>query len=436
MKKIFLLVLSFLATTIYAQGNQVTVGTPKCGSSISKAAPARYDYVLEKENSWASMLYNPSQISASGAIKGLAFYVDCMTFNECNFDTAKNQKIYLKEVDFNQFNSTSEPDLTTFTKVYDGDITWKRGLTIENSKTQVVFDTEFEYSGKKSLVVYFSNENNKPLGGYTGCGTSPSFLWNDAGENTVVYEVFKKGEKKGEGNYAKELPVTRFYFDEMNTEDFTPSEQKATITADTKTIRANGVSSSLITVQLYNEDGSALQYANQRVTLSTTAGVLGSVMDKKDGTYTAYLTSSTEEETAVISGMLNGVMIRDTEEVKFTKNKITDSENDQIPTTDDITKSNNLVQGFSPNNDGINDTWQIFSNTDIATKYPNNSLFIFNRLGYQVYDAAPYKDDWNGESNGKITISKDAKLPIGSYYFIFNTGQDKEIIKGWVQINY
>lgn len=436
MKKIFLLVLSFLATTIYAQGNQVTVGTPKCGSSISKAAPARYDYVLEKENSWASMLYNPSQISASGAIKGLVFYVDCMTFNECNFDTAKNQKIYLKEVDFNQFNSTSEPDLTTFTKVYDGDITWKRGLTIENSKTQVVFDTEFEYSGKKSLVVYFSNENNKLLGGYTGCGTSPSFLWNDAGENTVVYEVFKKGEKKGEGNYAKELPVTRFYFDEMNTEDFTPSEQKATITADTKTIRANGVSSSLITVQLYNEDGSVLQYANQRVTLSTTAGVLGSVMDKKDGTYTAYLTSSTEEETAVISGMLNGVMIRDTEEVKFTKNKITDSENDQIPTTDDITKSNNLVQGFSPNNDGINDTWQIFSNTDIATKYPNNSLFIFNRLGYQVYDAAPYKDDWNGESNGKITISKDAKLPIGSYYFIFNTGQDKEIIKGWVQINY
>ncbi|WP_370398452.1 gliding motility-associated C-terminal domain-containing protein [Tenacibaculum dicentrarchi] len=436
MKKIFLLVLSFLATTIYAQGNQVTVGTPKCGSSISKAAPARYDYVLEKENSWASMLYNPSQISAYGAIKGLAFYVDCMTFNECNFDTAKNQKIYLKEVDFNQFNSTSEPDLSTFTKVYDGDITWKRGLTIENSKTQVVFDTEFEYSGKKSLVVYFSNENNKPLGGYTGCGTSPSFLWNDAGENTVVYEVFKKGEKKGEGNYAKELPVTRFYFDEMNTEDFTPSEQKATITADTKTIRANGVSSSLITVQLYNEDGSVLQYANQRVTLSTTAGVLGSVMDKKDGTYTAYLTSSTEEETAVISGMLNGVMIRDTEEVKFTKNKITDSENDQIPTTDDITKSNNLVQGFSPNNDGINDTWQIFSNTDIATKYPNNSLFIFNRLGYQVYDAAPYKDDWNGESNGKITISKDAKLPIGSYYFIFNTGQDKEIIKGWVQINY
>ncbi|WCC43800.1 hypothetical protein PJW08_08020 [Tenacibaculum finnmarkense] len=66
MKKIILLVLSFLATTIYAQGNQVTVGTPKCGNSITKTAPARYDYVLEKENSWASMLYNASQISASG----------------------------------------------------------------------------------------------------------------------------------------------------------------------------------------------------------------------------------------------------------------------------------------------------------------------------------------------------------------------------------
>ncbi|MCD8422592.1 invasin domain 3-containing protein [Tenacibaculum finnmarkense] len=443
MKKIILLVLSFLATTIYAQGNQVTVGTPECGRSISKAAPARYDYVLEKENSWASMLYNASQISASGAIKGLAFYADCMTSEECTFDTAKNQKIYLKEVDFNQFNSTSEPDLSTFTKVYDGDITWKRGLIgqIENSKTQIAFDTEFKYSGKKSLVVYFSNENNTPLGGYMGCGTSPSFLWDDkAGEKSIIYENFKKGEKIASGSFGKERPVTRFYFDEMNTEDFTPSEQKATITADTKTIRANGVSSSLITVQLYNKDGSILKYANQRVTLSTTAGVLGSVMDKKDGTYTAYLTSSTEEETAVISGMLNGVMIRDTEEVKFTKNKNTGAEEaeeeNETPSTDNGTKSNNLVQGFSPNNDGTNDTWQIFSNTDIATKYPNNSLFIFNRLGYQVYDAAPYKDDWNGESNGKITVSKDAKLPVGSYYFIFNTGQDKEIIKGWVQINY
>ncbi|MCG8751315.1 hypothetical protein G1K86_03740, partial [Tenacibaculum finnmarkense] len=250
MKKIILLVLSFLATTIYAQGNQVTVGTPECGRSISKAAPARYDYVLEKENSWASMLYNASQISASGAIKGLAFYADCMTSEECTFDTAKNQKIYLKEVDFNQFNSTSEPDLATFTKVYDGDITWKRGLIgqIENSKTQIAFDTEFKYSGKKSLVVYFSNENNTPLGGYMGCGTSPSFLWDDkAGEKSIIYENFKKGEKIASGSFGKERPVTRFYFDEMNTEDFTPSEQKATITADAKTIRANGVSSSLIT---------------------------------------------------------------------------------------------------------------------------------------------------------------------------------------------
>ncbi|WBX72548.1 gliding motility-associated C-terminal domain-containing protein [Tenacibaculum pacificus] len=377
------------------------------------------------------MLYKASQISASGAIKGLAFFADCR-YNNCNFDTAKNQKIYLKEVDFSQIEDTSAPDLSTFTKVYDGEITWRRGSTIENSKTQIVFASEFNYTGSKNLLVYFSNENDKPLGGFGGCGSSPSFLWDNAGEKTVLSEVFKKGEKTGNGNYSKELPIVRFYFDEINTEDFSASVQKTLITASPKKITANGVSSSVITVQLYNANGAILNYANQKVVLNTTAGILGSVVDKNNGSYTAFLTSSEYEETAVISGILNEVNIIDTEEVQFIKKDSSESETGGNPTNN--SNPTNLVQGFSPNNDGINDTWKILPN--VQTTYPNNSLFVFNRFGYKVYDAAPYQNNWNGESNGKTTISKDSKLPVGSYYFIFNTGKNEQIFKGWIQINY
>ncbi|PKH51212.1 hypothetical protein CXF68_11200 [Tenacibaculum sp. Bg11-29] len=428
MKKITFLFLSFLSITIYSQGSDVTIGTPICGSSISKNAPASYDYVLEKENSWVTMLYKASQISGSGKIKGLAFFADCVASKDCNFDTAKNQKIYLKEVDFSEFNSASEPDLSTFTKVYDGDITWRRGKNnIENSKTQITFQNEFNYNGNKNLLIYFSNENNKPLGGFSGCGSSPPFLWNYAGEKTIIYEFFKNGEKNGTGSYSKELPVIRLYFDEINTEDFTPSIEKTLITASPTKITANGVSSSLITVQLYNKNGAILNHSNQTITLNTTAGLLGTITDKNDGSYTAFLTSSTLEETAIITGTLNGIDIIDTEKVEFIKkNGSGGNPNNSNPTS--------LVQGFSPNGDGTNDTWKILPNVHLT--YPNNSLLVFNRLGYKVYEASPYKNDWNGESNGRITISKSSKLPVGSYYFVFNTGKNKQVFKGWLYINY
>lgn len=429
-KKLLFTILVITSLKLHSQ-EEVTVGTPICGTSITSIAPANYDFVLDKKNSWVNMLYPSSKIRASGNIKGIAFFSDCMVTSNCTFNEAKNQKIFLKEVDSDQFLSTQEPDLSTYTLVFDGNITWKRGLnSVENSKTQIVFKTPFQYSGNKTLAIYFLNENNQALGGFIGCGSSPSFLCFSGEENSLRYENFKKDQKSGTGNYDSVLPIIRLYFDNINIDDFTPSTSKTQITASPTEILANGFSSSLITVQLFNANGDILNHGGHSVSLNTTAGELSSIVDNNDGTYVAYLTSSVLPGTATLSGKLNGMDIDTTVEVEFKKS--TDNPIDPNLPMDSI-KLSDLVQAFSPNGDGKNDVWRILPN--ISTKYPNNSLQIFNRKGNLVFRAKPYHNDWGGISEGKLTFSSDSKVAVGPYYFILNTGTEITL-KGWVFVNY
>lgn len=94
-----------------------------------------------------------------------------------------------------------------------------------------------------------------------------------------------------------------------------------------------------------------------------------------------------------------------------------------------------VVNGFSPNGDNINDTWQILPN--LPVKYPNNKLMVFNRFGNKVYEANPYNNDWNAVSNGKVIINGGKKLPPGPYYYVLELNNPKKtVFKGWVYINY
>ncbi|CAA0192818.1 gliding motility-associated C-terminal domain-containing protein [Tenacibaculum maritimum] len=100
-----------------------------------------------------------------------------------------------------------------------------------------------------------------------------------------------------------------------------------------------------------------------------------------------------------------------------------------------ITNTISIVNGFSPNGDNINDTWQILP--DLLNRYPNNILTVFNRYGNIVHKAAPYKNDWNAVSNGKAIINNRKKLPPASYYYVLQLNNPhKTIFKGWVYINY
>ncbi|SIS49355.1 gliding motility-associated C-terminal domain-containing protein [Zobellia uliginosa] len=67
--------------------------------------------------------------------------------------------------------------------------------------------------------------------------------------------------------------------------------------------------------------------------------------------------------------------------------------------------------------DGINEEFLI----DNIESYPDNTVQIYNRWGIIVYEMNGYDNVTNtfkGVSNGRITISTDSKLPVGTYFYI------------------
>ena len=90
----------------------------------------------------------------------------------------------------------------------------------------------------------------------------------------------------------------------------------------------------------------------------------------------------------------------------------------------DVTACGKLVlpDGFSPNGDGVNDTYD-YNNLDIL--YPNFEIEIFNRYGNVVYKGNASTPRFDGTSNQSSL--GDGKLPVGVYYYIFkfNDGQNK-----------
>jgi gliding motility-associated-like protein len=79
--------------------------------------------------------------------------------------------------------------------------------------------------------------------------------------------------------------------------------------------------------------------------------------------------------------------------------------------------------GFSPNNDGKNDSFVIKGIQDL----PGNKLFVYNRWGLLVYQAEDYQNDWQGTWNG-------TDLASGTYFYLFDDGKGNRQ-SGYVQIH-
>ena len=75
-----------------------------------------------------------------------------------------------------------------------------------------------------------------------------------------------------------------------------------------------------------------------------------------------------------------------------------------------------LPDGFSPNGDGTNDTYD-YDNLDVL--YPKFEIEIYNRYGSMVYKGNAKTPRFNGNSNQGRTLG-GSDLPVGLYYYIFN----------------
>ena len=78
---------------------------------------------------------------------------------------------------------------------------------------------------------------------------------------------------------------------------------------------------------------------------------------------------------------------------------------------------------FSPNGDGINDTWRI----PFLNSYTGAEVKVYNRYGQLVYLAAGSEVNWDGRFKGK-------PLPSGSYVWMISIASLKKFIHGSVMM--
>ena len=86
-----------------------------------------------------------------------------------------------------------------------------------------------------------------------------------------------------------------------------------------------------------------------------------------------------------------------------------------------------IPQAISPNNDGLNDVFEIQNLYDV---HLNHVLKIYNRYGQCIFEGNNNKK-WAGQSD-------DGKLvPVGTYFFALRlNNEDNEVFTGWVYCNY
>jgi gliding motility-associated-like protein len=82
----------------------------------------------------------------------------------------------------------------------------------------------------------------------------------------------------------------------------------------------------------------------------------------------------------------------------------------------------NIPNAFTPNGDGINDTWNI-NNLNL---YPKATVEIMNRYGNRVYFSNGYAMAWDGTNNG-------VPLPFGVYYYVIK-GVNNTTLSGYITI--
>jgi gliding motility-associated-like protein len=82
-----------------------------------------------------------------------------------------------------------------------------------------------------------------------------------------------------------------------------------------------------------------------------------------------------------------------------------------------------IPNGFSPNGDGINDTWEIAG----ISNYPNAQVTVLNRWGQEVFKITNYTSPWNGSYNGNV-------LPTADYYYIIKLDDSTKALTGTITI--
>jgi len=112
---------------------------------------------------------------------------------------------------------------------------------------------------------------------------------------------------------------------------------------------------------------------------------------------------------------------------KYTLTVISTNQNTPCAVTSTMTlnvlQAPSVPSGFTPNGDGVNDSWVI---QNLET-YPGATVDVYSRNGEKVFSSVGYSTAWDGRYNG-------VELPVGTYYYIIDPKNGRSKISGYVAI--
>ena len=82
-----------------------------------------------------------------------------------------------------------------------------------------------------------------------------------------------------------------------------------------------------------------------------------------------------------------------------------------------------FAQAFTPNNDAVNDTWEI----EGISEYPNAEVTIFNRWGGEMFYSIGYNQSFDGIQNRE-------RLAAGTYFYVIKPSPDVPVLTGYLTI--
>jgi gliding motility-associated-like protein len=88
-----------------------------------------------------------------------------------------------------------------------------------------------------------------------------------------------------------------------------------------------------------------------------------------------------------------------------------------------VVESKNIPNTFTPNNDGINDLWEL----KFIERCPDCHAEVYATNGIPVWRSTPGKVIWDGRANGR-------DLPVGTYYYVIKLAGTDAPISGYVTI--
>jgi len=90
-----------------------------------------------------------------------------------------------------------------------------------------------------------------------------------------------------------------------------------------------------------------------------------------------------------------------------------------------------IPEGFSPNNDGINDFFEISGLLNIFTEH---ELLIYSREGNLIFKGNNQTGFWDGKANAGLLY--DGPVPTGLYYYVLNLNDPEfKLFVGWVYLS-